>query len=52
MNDSSSDGAGGASNLAGALVDTVSVGVGLFPLGVAFGLLVVQSGLDWWWAPA
>jgi 4-azaleucine resistance transporter AzlC len=42
----------GVSNLAGALVDTVSVGVGLFPLGVAFGLLVVQAGLDWWWAPA
>ena len=58
MNDSSSAAAAaaaapaGVSNLAGALVDTVSVGVGLFPLGVAFGLLVVQSGLDWWWAPA
>jgi 4-azaleucine resistance transporter AzlC len=35
---------------AAALVDTVSVGVGMFPLGAAFGLLVVQSGLDWWWA--
>jgi len=23
----------------------------MFPLGVAFGLLVVQSGLAWWWAP-
>ena len=34
----------------GAFVDTISVGVGMFPLGVAFGLLVVQSGLDWWWA--
>jgi 4-azaleucine resistance transporter AzlC len=33
-----------------AFIDTVSVGVGMFPLGVAFGLLVVQSGLDWWWA--
>jgi 4-azaleucine resistance transporter AzlC len=33
-----------------AFVDTVSVGVGMFPLGAAFGLLVVQSGLDWWWA--
>ena len=22
----------------------------MFPLGAAFGLLVVQSGLDWWWA--
>jgi 4-azaleucine resistance transporter AzlC len=35
---------------AAAFVDTVSVGVGMFPLGVAFGLLVVQSGLAWWWA--
>lgn len=35
---------------AAALVDTVSVGVGMFPLGAAFGLLVVQSGLGWWWA--
>jgi 4-azaleucine resistance transporter AzlC len=38
------------SALAAAFVDTVSVGVGMFPLGAAFGLLVVQSGLDWWWA--
>jgi 4-azaleucine resistance transporter AzlC len=35
---------------AAAFADTVSVGVGMFPLGAAFGLLVVQSGLDWWWA--
>ena len=38
------------SAFAEAFVDTVSVGVGMFPLGAAFGLLVVQSGLDWWWA--
>ncbi len=38
------------SALAAAFVDTISVGVGMFPLGAAFGLLVVQSGLDWWWA--
>ncbi|MCB0963720.1 MAG: AzlC family ABC transporter permease [Acidimicrobiales bacterium] len=31
--------------------DTIGVGLGLFPIGMAFGLLVVQSGLDWWWAP-
>lgn len=40
------------SGLAAAFVDTIGVGVGMFPLGVAFGLLVVQSGLDWWWAGA
>lgn len=38
------------SALADAFVDTISVGVGMFPLGAAFGLLVVQSGLEWWWA--
>jgi 4-azaleucine resistance transporter AzlC len=26
------------------------VGLGFLPLGLAFGALVVQSGLDWWWA--
>jgi 4-azaleucine resistance transporter AzlC len=26
------------------------VGLGLVPLGLAFGLLVTQSGLHWWWA--
>ncbi|GAB2783208.1 AzlC family ABC transporter permease [Streptomyces daliensis] len=34
------------------LRDTGSVGLGLFPLGVALGVLVVHSGLDWWWATA
>lgn len=28
------------------------MGLGLVPLGLAFGLLVTQSGLDWWWATA
>ena len=31
---------------------SLAAGLGLFPLGVAFGLLVVQSGLPWWLAPA
>jgi 4-azaleucine resistance transporter AzlC len=26
------------------------VGLGLFPLGLAFGALVVHAGLSWWWA--
>ena len=34
-----------------ALGDTAAVGFGLFPLGVAFGVLLVQSGFAWWWAP-
>ncbi|WAZ26990.1 AzlC family ABC transporter permease [Streptomyces cinnabarinus] len=33
-----------------ALRDTASVGLGFVPLGLAFGALCVQSGLDWWWA--
>lgn len=34
-----------------AVRDTLSVGVALVPLGIAFGLLVVEAGLAWWWAP-
>lgn len=34
-----------------ALRDTIGVGLGLFPIGLAFGVLVVQSGFAWWWAP-
>ncbi|MFD4633333.1 AzlC family ABC transporter permease [Streptomyces sp. NPDC058284] len=30
--------------------DCASVGLGMLPLGLAFGALVIQSGLDWWWA--
>lgn len=31
---------------------SLAAGLGLFPLGLAFGLLVVNSGLSWWLAPA
>ncbi len=31
---------------------SLPAGLGMFPLGVAFGLLVVQHGLSWWVAPA
>ncbi|MFJ5927315.1 AzlC family ABC transporter permease [Kitasatospora sp. NPDC092948] len=34
-----------------AATDTLGVGLGLYPLGVAFGVLLVQSGFAWWWAP-
>lgn len=34
-----------------ALRDTLAVGFGLVPLGLAFGLLLTQSGFAWWWAP-
>ena len=39
-------------DFAGALRDSSSVGLAMFPLGIAFGLLVVHAGLDWWWASA
>lgn len=31
---------------------SLAAGLGLFPLGIAFGLLVQQAGLPWWLAPA
>lgn len=37
-------------DLALAFRDSASVGVGLLPIGLAFGVLVVHSGLPWWWA--
>lgn len=31
--------------------DTWAAALGLIPLGLAFGLLMVQSGFSWWWIP-
>ena len=33
------------------LRDMWLVALGLIPLGLAFGLLMVQSGFAWWWTP-
>ncbi|WKD58423.1 Inner membrane protein YgaZ [Corynebacterium capitovis DSM 44611] len=33
------------------LADTWLVGLGLVPLGIAFGLVVTHAGFAWWWAP-
>lgn len=33
------------------LGDIWLVGLGLIPLGLAFGLLMTQSGFAWWWTP-
>ncbi|WP_237773393.1 AzlC family ABC transporter permease [Streptomyces luteocolor] len=33
-----------------AFKESASVGLAFIPLGLAFGALVTQSGLDWWWA--
>lgn len=32
--------------------DSCSAGLGIFPLGIALGLLVLQAGLPWWLTPA
>ncbi len=31
--------------------ETWAVGLGLIPLGLAFGLLMTQTGFAWWWTP-
>lgn len=33
------------------LRDTRAAAIGLIPLGLGFGLLMVQSGFSWWWTP-
>ncbi len=38
--------------LAQGVRDSFSAGLGIFPLGIALGLLVMQAGLPWWLAPA
>ena len=45
---------GGADSLAirAGLIDSLGSGIGIFPLGIALGILVVQAGLPWWLTPA
>lgn len=31
--------------------ESAAVGLGLVPLGLAFGLLMAQTGFAWWWTP-
>ena len=40
-----------AAEIRAGLADAAPVGLGLVPLGLAFGVLIVQAGFDWWWAP-
>ena len=40
------------SEIAEGVKASLAAGLGMFPLGIAFGLLVIQSGLPWWVAPA
>jgi 4-azaleucine resistance transporter AzlC len=37
-------------DLRAALADSRSVGLGLVPLGLAFGAYITHAGLAWWWA--
>lgn len=50
--DSQADGGHGAprSDVVAALRDSAPVGLGLVPLGLAFGVFLTHSGLAWWWA--
>jgi 4-azaleucine resistance transporter AzlC len=41
----------GGGDLRVALRDTSPAAAALVPLGLAFGVLVTQSGLQWWWTP-
>jgi branched chain amino acid efflux pump len=38
------------SQVRAALKDSIPVGLGFGPLGLAFGVFLTHSGLDWWWA--
>lgn len=40
-----------AADVRAGLRDSWAVGLGMVPLGLAFGLLVTQMGFRWWWAP-
>ena len=33
------------------IADSWAVGLGLIPLGLAFGVVLTQGGFEWWWAP-
>ena len=40
------------SEVAAGVRASLAAGLGMYPIGVAFGLLVIQAGLPWWVAPA
>lgn len=39
-----------ASDIRAGIADSWAVGLGLIPLGLAFGVVLTQGGFDWWWA--
>lgn len=40
-----------ASEIRAGISETWVVGLGLIPLGLAFGLVMTQAGFAWWWTP-
>ncbi|MGW0817276.1 AzlC family ABC transporter permease [Streptomyces viridiviolaceus] len=44
--------AGRRAQIAAGVRDSFSAGLGIFPLGIALGLLILQAGLPWWVTPA
>ena len=44
-------GSSGWSDIRAGVRDAWVVGLGLIPLGMAFGLLMTQAGFAWWWTP-
>lgn len=46
------DGSPRPAGAAAGLRDSLGVGLGIFPLGIALGILVIQAGLPGWLAPA
>ena len=44
-------GSSGWSDIRAGVRDAWVVGLGLIPLGMAFGLLMTQTGFAWWWTP-
>ena len=41
-----------SSEIRAGMKDSLGVGLGIFPLGFALGMLVIQAGLPWWLTPA
>lgn len=44
-------GATRAEEIRAGIRESWAVGLGLIPLGLAFGVLMTQSGFAWWWTP-
>lgn len=42
---------GRVSDVREVITKSLGGGLGLFPLGVAFGMMVIQAGMPWWMAP-